>query len=380
MKTKFLNTIGILAIALSAGTASAQNLPNSFNYQAVITADDGTPVSNHDITVEVSILQDNDCENGPTLLWQELHSSKTNDFGCFSIEIGDNNAINTTAGSLSKYSDIDWLDTQNGFYYLQVRVDFGEATYLNGMTDLGTTKFSAVLATDANGNIGNKLGQLADVTINTPKANQILVYDATLQAWKNTDPAAAQGLTNINISSPKTGDHLVYNETNGKWENKTIATPKLGDLADVKNMTRVNGGEILYYDGDGEEWKNKALTLNDIQGVSAKDPKNGQVLTFDQGFWVAQNAATAVTKLSQLTDDVTIHTTKPANIGRQRTPPPRQATSGSPTTTKTYTPTPNTETLASAQASQKLCYTYKTATTTPYSTQEASQSAAVSIG
>ena len=42
MKTKFLNTIGILAIALSAGTASAQTLPNSFNYQAVITAEDGS--------------------------------------------------------------------------------------------------------------------------------------------------------------------------------------------------------------------------------------------------------------------------------------------------------------------------------------------------
>ena len=119
MKTKILNTIGILAIALSAGTASAQTVPNSFSYQAVITAEDGSPVSNHDITVEVSIKQGTDCENGscPTL-WQELHSPKTNEFGSFSIEIGDGNAINTTAGSLSKYTDINWLDTKNGYYYM----------------------------------------------------------------------------------------------------------------------------------------------------------------------------------------------------------------------------------------------------------------------
>lgn len=330
MKTKFLNTIGILAIALSAGTAGAQNLPNSFNYQAVITADDGTPVSNHDITVEVSILQGNDCENGscPTL-WQELHSPKTNDFGSFSIEIGDNNAINTTAGSLAKYSDINWLDTKDGFYYMRVRVDFGEATYLNGMTDLGTSKFSAVpyslaaqtadfataIATDDNGNIGNKLGQLADVTINTPKANQILVYDATLQAWKNTDPAAAQGLTNINISSPKTGDHLVYNETNGKWENKAIATPKLSDLSDVKNMTTINAGDVLYYNYTDKVWENKTLNLNAIKGVYVKDPKNGQVLTYNdtERVWEAQDAATgseAETELSKLTD---VNITSPAN-------------------------------------------------------------------
>lgn len=323
MKTKILNTIGILAIALSAGTASAQTVPNSFSYQAVITAEDGSPVSNHDITVEVSIKQGTDCENGscPTL-WQELHSPKTNEFGSFSIEIGDGNAINTTAGSLSKYSDINWLDTKNGYYYMQVRVDFGEASYLNGMTDLGTTKFSAVpyslaaqtadfaqsIATDAQGNIANKIGQLADVSITSAKDKQILVYDASINAWKNTDPAAAQGLTNINISSPKTGDHLVYNATNGNWENKTIATPKLGDLADVKDMTTLNGGDVLYYNGTNNIWENKTLMLDAIQDVTVKTPKTGDILTYNGTFWEpeAAQAGETVTKLSELTDDVNI--------------------------------------------------------------------------
>lgn len=323
MKTKFLNTIGILAIALSAGTASAQTVPNSFSYQAVITAEDGSPVSNHDITVEVSIKQGTDCENGscPTL-WQELHTPKTNEFGSFSIEIGDGNAINTTAGSLSKYSDINWLDTKNGYYYMQVRVDFGEASYLNGMTDLGTTKFSAVpyslaaqtadfaqsIATDAQGNIANKIGQLADVSITSAKDKQILVYDASINAWKNTDPTAAQGLTNINISSPKTGDHLVYNATNGNWENKTIST-KLGDLADVKDMTTLNGGDVLYYNGTNNIWENKTLMLDAIQDVTVKNPKTGDILTYNGTFWEPKEAAQAgetVTKLSQLTGDVNI--------------------------------------------------------------------------
>ena len=323
MKTKILNTIGILAIALSAGTASAQTVPNSFSYQAVITAEDGSPVSNHDITVEVSIKQGTDCENGscPTL-WQELHSPKTNEFGSFSIEIGDGNAINTTAGSLSKYTDINWLDTKNGYYYMQVRVDFGEASYLNGMTDLGTTKFSAVpyslaaqtadfaqsIATDAQGNIANKIGQLADVSITSAKDKQILVYDASINAWKNTDPAAAQGLTNINISSPKTGDHLVYNATNGNWENKTIST-KLSDLADVKDMTTLNGGDVLYYNGTNNIWENKTLMLDAIQDVTVKNPKTGDILTYNGTFWEPKEAAQAgetVTKLSQLTGDVNI--------------------------------------------------------------------------
>jgi hypothetical protein len=327
MKTKFLNTIGILAIALSAGTTTAQTLtvPNTFSYQAVITKEDGTPVADHDITVEVSIKQGSGCETKPDAcqtLWQELHSPRTTSFGSFSINIGDPDAINTTGGTLDKYSDIKWLDTNNGQYYMQVRVDFGEATYLNGMTDLGTTRFSAVpyalAATSAesaktaesvqpvNGKIGNKFAELSDVAITEPKANQILVYDATLQVWKNTDPAAAQGLTNINISSPKTGDHLVYNAENNKWENKTIST-KLGDLADVKDMTTLNGGDVLYY--NGTNWENQTLILDAIQDVTVKNPKTGDILTYNGTFWEPKEAAQAgetVTKLSQLTGDVNI--------------------------------------------------------------------------
>lgn len=325
MKTKILNTIGILAIALSAGTASAQTVPNSFSYQAVITADNGSPVSNHDITVEVSIKQGTDCENGscPTL-WQELHSPKTNEFGSFSIEIGDGNAINTTAGSLSKYSDINWLDTKNGYYYMQVRVDFGEASYLNGMTDLGTTKFSAVpyslaaqtadfaqsIATDAQGNIANKIGQLADVSITSAKDKQILVYDASINAWKNIDPAAAQGLTNINISSPKTGDHLVYDATSGNWQNETPTPLTMSSLTDIQLGT-VNNKDIIAYNATNQKWENKTLSLNFINGVSVATAQNGQILTYNDGIWEAADAPESganITKLSQLTGDVSITT------------------------------------------------------------------------
>lgn len=302
MKTRIINTIGILALAASIHTATAQTLPNTFSYQAVITAEDGSPVSNHDITVEVSIRQGDNCESGNScpVLWQELHAPKTNEFGSFSIEIGDPNAISTTGGSLASYSKIDWLDTKKGNYYMQVRVDFGEASYLNGMTDLGTTKFSSVpyaiaavtaesakdLAKDENGKIANKIGELQDVDVNSPKKNQILVFDGT--SWKNTDPAAAQGLTNIAISNPKTGDILVYNESTGNWENKVQTAPSLEKLSDVilENPT-VN--HVLAYNPDEKRWSNKAFTFDMIKEVSASGAKVGDVLTFtSEGLWEAQ--------------------------------------------------------------------------------------------
>lgn len=323
MKTRLLNTIGILALALASGAAHAQTLPNTFNYQAVITSEDGSPVSNHEITVEVSILQGTDCDkNTCPVIWQELHTPKTNDFGSFSIGIGDKDAINTTSGSLSKYSDINWLDTKNGAYFLQVRVDFGEASYLNGMTDLGTTPFSAVpyslaaesaktaqtaenIAPEAFNKI--EIGALKDVTISNAKANQILVYDGS--SWKNTDPAAAQGLTNINITDPKTGDQLIYDATSGKWQNKTPKALTLSDCSDVKFSSTISGNDFLSYNGTGKYWENKKLTLNLINGVSVPNPKKGQVLSFSEnGLWEAADVATGggATKLAELTGDVTI--------------------------------------------------------------------------
>lgn len=289
-------------MAVAAGSqASAQNLPETFNYQAMINADDGSPIANKNITVEVSILQGKDCNNGGTCptVWQELHTPSTNDFGMFNIEIGSADAINTMGGTAKKYSDIDWLNVSNGEYFLKVRVDFGEASYLNGMTDMGITKFSAVpytlvalkcdkaakadaLSTDANGNSSMSLTQMKDVTVKSPTKNQILVYDGS--SWKNTDPTAAQGLTNIDIQNPSNGQYLVYNAGKGKWENKSqssaVTMSQLGDAS----LVALNNKDVLVYNLEKQKWYNQPLTMADIQGINSANP--GDVLQYNGTKWV----------------------------------------------------------------------------------------------
>lgn len=311
-----------MALAM-ASQASAQNLPDSFNYQAMINADDGSPISNKDITVEVSILQGNGCDNNPdgcAILWQELHTPKTNDFGLFSVEIGSKDAISTMTGSKKQYSDIEWVNVSGGYYYLKVRVDFGEAAYLNGMTDLGTTKFSAVpytlaaqtaenaktastLKTDNDGKSLLNASQLADMKIVNPQKSQILVYDGS--AWKNADPANSQGLTNIDIQNPSNGDLLRYNSTSKNWENKPFPAINIENLANV-NVEALNKMDVIAY--SGTNWQNTPFSLNMLSNVNGT-PTTGQVLTYNGSSWAPADAAGGGAKtesIYELTKDVKI--------------------------------------------------------------------------
>ena len=229
-----LKQIILPALLATAGTtASAQDLPNSFNYQAVINSDDGNPVAKKDITVEVSILQGTDCDQSKTcpVLWQELHTPTTNEFGLFNIEIGSSSAKNTHKGSVSSYSDIKWLDVTDGYYYMQVRVDFGASSYLNGLTDLGITKFSAVpyslvalqtdlsersktLTKDDNGNVDVKLGELSDVDVASAAEDQVLTFDGTKWTPKTVTSGGGVSVSKLSeltgdvaISSPAKDQH-----------------------------------------------------------------------------------------------------------------------------------------------------------------------------
>ena len=103
MTMKIKQIILLCVFLVSFSTIKAQNdLPNTFNYQAVINAEDGSPVANKDITVEITVLQNE------TEIYQELQQTKTNDFGLFSVEIGNGNPV------FGNYKHINWLNVENG--------------------------------------------------------------------------------------------------------------------------------------------------------------------------------------------------------------------------------------------------------------------------
>lgn len=281
MKIKQIILLCVFLVSFS--TIKAQNdLPNTFNYQAVINAEDGSPVANKDITVEITVLQNE------TEIYQELQQTKTNDFGLFSVEIGNGNPV------FGNYKNINWLNVENGYYYLHVRADFGESEFLNGMNDLGKSKFSAVpyslvaLSCDKTKGLTDdntvKLNDLSDVEA-TPEDGQILAWNATDGKWVAVDKPTGGStggveklseLSDVTVSSLAGNEFLKYNGT--KWTNSSI---NFEDLANI-NFTSLAKDNFLKY--DGTKWINSKLelsfsSLSDYKAVSPL--KNGMIMTYN---------------------------------------------------------------------------------------------------
>ena len=109
-------------------------VPQGFNYQAVVRNDAGEVIKNQEIKVKIGILQGVDAA---TLVWEEEHTVVTNNLGLVSLMVGDPDALNT-GGTLTSFEDIDW---SAGDYYLQVSVDPGDGT---GYVQMGEARLLSV--------------------------------------------------------------------------------------------------------------------------------------------------------------------------------------------------------------------------------------------
>ncbi|MEA3450543.1 MAG: hypothetical protein U9Q83_01415, partial [Bacteroidota bacterium] len=300
--------------------------PETFNYQAVARNNDGSPIVNTEISIEVSIIQGNGCETSPgtcNLIWQELHFPTTNEFGLFSINIGDGQ--NTFAGSVATFNLIDWNDFSLGNYFVTLRVDFGNSTYINGLVDMGTVKLQAVpystsakIAEDivkTSGKLPFNVYELNDVNLTSITTNDVLSWNGT--EWVNTNVASSvvlafDDLSDITIASPATGQTVLYNGTNWtnslmqlnlnsdvtlaglsnndllkfngtNWINSTIVVNNLSDV----NITGVSNGEIFQY--NGTNWVNSTLAINNLNDVIITGAASGEALVFNGTNWVNQS-------------------------------------------------------------------------------------------
>ncbi|HNP94259.1 MAG TPA: hypothetical protein PKJ63_01475 [Cyclobacteriaceae bacterium] len=102
-----------LAFALINIAVLVAQSPNGINYQGVGRSLDGAPISNHEISLKLSIL---DGSTEGEVLYSEIHEIRTNRFGLFTLIIGD-------GGIAPPSNGLAFIDWSSGKKWLQVELD-----------------------------------------------------------------------------------------------------------------------------------------------------------------------------------------------------------------------------------------------------------------
>jgi len=286
MKNKSLKKILFIIFAIiNANVLFAQNIPQNFNYQAVARNNEGQPIALQPIILEISILKGNDCANSScNLIYQEIHTPTTNSFGLFSIEIGKGQS--TYNGSVASFNNIDWYNVlTNNEYYLKVRVDFGDASVINGLVVMGVTKFQSVpysiISSETEFSHLSDSANFSKMSADVKRVNSKLPFNLTEMA-------------DVNISTLSNSQVLQYNGT--KWVNANVAggSSSLATLTDV-SLTSPAANQFLSFDGTSK-WTNSNLYLNNISGFNVSaTPTLNDVIAWDGTNWTNKvNSASGV--------------------------------------------------------------------------------------
>jgi len=270
MKNFKKNSLFLLMFLICNFNLLAQQIPQSFNYQAIARTLDGTSISKKDIIVEINILKTN--ING-NLVYREIHNVVTDDFGMFQVEIG--KGTPTFDAQIQDFSQIEWL---NDYYYLNIRIDFEGNEILNGLTDLGTMKLqsvpyslaskSAIYANNLSFPVQLKLSDLSDIDFSQISNNQIIYWNSDIQKWQNKTQdlfLKADGSVNLTQNWTITGKNLTI--TNSDFN---VISGKI-----ICDSLRINSNVITSITTDGTLNGNSDFSIPTEKAVKTFVTANG---------------------------------------------------------------------------------------------------------
>ncbi len=231
MKRKCITSI-LMAMLVSVGIMA--QVPQKFNYQAVVRNSQGELLINSPVSVNISILKGS---VSGQILYAESQHPTTNGNGIFTIAIGDGNV---TAGAMSA---IDWAD---GPYYIRTDIDptggqnytitstqqlmsVPYALYAEKTANAATTGYvdSAVAALEMTGGVS----VVYDGVIDTVGCDTVIYngypYVNSTRFLDYKDIAGLLHLSNVNV----TVNHTVYHDTvvpysaSITWHDSTYSQP-----------------------------------------------------------------------------------------------------------------------------------------------------------
>lgn len=195
---KFATLITLLILLLPfLGKAQVQAL--GIPFQGIAKDYSGQFVNERTIYIELSILTKDD----PTrILFNELHQTKTDEWGLFSVLIGKGQSLNAVYASLSQ---MDW---SNGNYHLQIKMaivpeaPLGNWEYKQHLISLGITPFGIVPYALYSIQSGNSSGNLTDKLSISDTSQMLQSY---LKKTESVDKASLDSLMRLKISIEDSG-------------------------------------------------------------------------------------------------------------------------------------------------------------------------------
>jgi len=235
--------------------SSFSQVPQALNYQAVARDAGGNPISTQTIGVEFIIHQGS---SGGTIVYSETFSTSTNQFGLFTLSIGQGTPLGTA------FNSIVW---STGNYWLQVKIDpTGGTSY----TDMGTSQLLAVPYA------------LYAVNSGTPGATGPVGPTGQPGAVGATGPAGATGVGTTGSTGPigPTGVQGIQGTTGANGTSVTI----IGSVATSSALPSSYTGNISdgYIAQDtGDLWVWSGTQWNDVGKI--RGPQGNTGLTGAQG-------------------------------------------------------------------------------------------------
>ncbi|MBK7692302.1 MAG: tail fiber domain-containing protein [Bacteroidetes bacterium] len=220
---------------LNSSNAQAQ-APQLLNYQGIARDLKGNPLANRTISLQIKLLPTTDATVAE---YQEIQVVKTNEFGLYSLQIG-----NGTTKSIKSLKDVKW---ESGNKYINVGID------LNGdqnFVDIGTNQLLSVpyalyanqagmVASDAKNDKTRAPGTISAAATHLPSdANYLTKFTAENTIGKSV--LYENGLGNIGLGTIFPGAKLsIY-----------TADPGTIDHLRMQDVNATGAGRFILYNND----------------------------------------------------------------------------------------------------------------------------------
>jgi len=280
--------------------------PQKINYQAVARdADSGSELANQSVFLVAKIIQSS---SGGALVYQEEHANiSTNDYGLFSIEIGNGTPL---TGS---FDEINWSSNQ---FWLEIDIDLGDGLQTMGSMQFVSVPYAIHAETvsnpeDADADPTNELIQSFDFNseenqlVLSEGDQELTVYLGSLVEDADADPTN-EAITNFSLD----GDFLILNEQQdwavnmGQFYEDADADPS-NELIDENGLVLSSSAILSISEAGATSSVDLSPLINDQDSDPTNEaiPDNGLNLVNDTILQIIEGETLHELNLASLRDD-----------------------------------------------------------------------------